>query len=112
MKSYYGSGSFSDLTFGEAFFLFSGVSVGSIVVGVGVALAGSFLLKHVPELREMPSYEFTIIVLFAYLSYCMAEIIELCVSFLFTFLLHLFAFLLVIHPTKYACPFHTPSSLP
>jgi len=55
---------------------FIGVSLGSLVVGVGVALLCCFIFKKV-DLSHFPIYEFTLVTLFAYLSYFMAEMLYL-----------------------------------
>ena len=51
---------------------FIGVSVGSILVGVSVALLCCFIFKQV-NMSRFPVYEFTLVTLFAYLSYFLAE---------------------------------------
>lgn len=49
------------------------VSIGSFTIGVSMALICSFILKH-SKLNDSPPLEFTIIILFAYGTYCIAEI--------------------------------------
>jgi sodium/hydrogen exchanger 8 len=55
---------------------FIGVSLGSLCVGIGVALLCCFIFKRV-DLSHFPIYEFTLVTLFAYLSYFMAEMMFL-----------------------------------
>lgn len=56
----------------KALLTFIGVSLGSLCVGIGIALACSFIFKRV-DFSRMPIYEFTLVTLFAFLSYFMAE---------------------------------------
>jgi len=55
---------------------FTGVSIGSVLVGVFVALVCSFLFRRL-DMSKFPVYEFTLVTLFAYLSYFMAEMMYL-----------------------------------
>ncbi len=50
------------------------VSLGSILVGVGVALLCSFIFRHI-NFQQYPVYEFTLVFLFAYMSYFLGEIV-------------------------------------
>lgn len=52
---------------------FLGVSIGSIAIGVATALTCSFLLKQ-GNLKSNPGFELTLLLLFAYGTYCIAEI--------------------------------------
>ena len=52
---------------------FLGVSVGSVIIGVSVALGCCFIFKKI-DFSTMPVYEFTLVTLFAYSSYFLAEI--------------------------------------
>jgi len=56
--------------------LFIGISVGSTIIGVGVALICSLVFKNI-NFNEWPVYEFTLITLFAYMSYFLAEVFHL-----------------------------------
>lgn len=60
----------------KALATFLGVSSGSVVVGVGVALLCCAIFKKI-DFSTMPIYEFTLVILFAYLSYFMAEMMYL-----------------------------------
>lgn len=55
---------------------FLGVSIGSVVMGVGIALVCCFIFKRI-DFSKFPIYEFTLVSLFAYLSYFAAEMVEL-----------------------------------
>lgn len=52
---------------------FLGVSIGSVIIGVSVALGCCFIFKKI-DFSTMPVYEFTLVALFAYSSYFLAEI--------------------------------------
>ena len=68
-----------DLTGGDvpaALFSFIGVSIGSIIVGLGVGLMTSFLYRHT-KLYEYPRFETALLFLFCYLCYSLAESMEL-----------------------------------
>lgn len=62
-----------DATFWDFFGTFVGVSIGSIAIGIATALICSFLLKH-GNLKSNPGFELTLLLLFAYGTYCLAEI--------------------------------------
>jgi solute carrier family 9 (sodium/hydrogen exchanger), member 8 len=49
------------------------VSIGSIVIGVGIGLLCSLLFKH-SRIGTYPTYEIGLLFLFAYGSYAMAEV--------------------------------------
>lgn len=55
---------------------FSGVSFGSILIGVVVGLLCCFMFRHL-DFTPSPPYEFVLTFLFAYASYCLAEIMGL-----------------------------------
>ena len=55
---------------------FIGMSLGSVLVGVGVALVCCAIFRRL-DLSLFPIYEFTLVTLFAYLSYFMAEMMYL-----------------------------------
>lgn len=58
-----------------AIFSFVTTSIGSVIIGMAVALAAAFLFKQA-QLKD-PAYEFSLIIFFAYGSYCIAEIMGL-----------------------------------
>jgi solute carrier family 9 (sodium/hydrogen exchanger), member 8 len=73
LKSFVGK-DLQDLTFVRVGIDFLTVSIGSLMVGVSVALACAYVLKQATNLRDMPSYEFSLITMLSYATYCMAEI--------------------------------------
>ncbi|KAJ3224736.1 Sodium/hydrogen exchanger 8 [Clydaea vesicula] len=54
----------------------TGVFIGSFLVGIITALAFAFLTKHV-QMADRPIYETTMLLIFAYLSYLIADVIQL-----------------------------------
>ena len=81
---------------------FLGVSLGSVLVGVGVALCCCGIFRKV-DLSHFPIYEFTLVTLFAYLSYFMAEMMYLSgIMSLF------FCSICLAHYNYYKSATHTP----
>jgi len=59
-----------------ALFEFLGVSVGSVVIGLATGLICSYIFRHT-RIRDYPKYEISLLFLFAYGAYALAESIEL-----------------------------------
>ncbi len=70
------SAPFDSTTVMQALGMFVRVSLGSLVVGVAVALLASFMFKQT-DFRAMPHFEITLILLFAFGSYFFAECLRL-----------------------------------
>jgi len=66
----------ASVSFWDAVGHFFGVSIGSIAIGCFGALFCSFMFKR-SNLRQYPAYEFIVMFLFAYGTYCLAEIAQL-----------------------------------
>lgn len=69
-----------DFSFGDAFYIlskFAMISFLSILLGVAFGLAASFICKNVPTLKIHPAREVFLILLIAYLSYVVSEMLEL-----------------------------------
>lgn len=49
----------------------------SVIVGFSCGLLCALLLKHIPKMREHPERETLVIIMLGYLSYILAEVIEL-----------------------------------
>lgn len=54
---------------------FTGVSFGSVIIGICIGLSCSYICKHT-HLKEYPEYEIVLLCLFAYGSYASAELFE------------------------------------
>eukprot|EP00455_Lapot_gusevi_P013191 TRINITY_DN1637_c0_g1_i5.p1 TRINITY_DN1637_c0_g1~~TRINITY_DN1637_c0_g1_i5.p1 ORF type:complete len:620 (+),score=219.59 TRINITY_DN1637_c0_g1_i5:85-1944(+) len=67
---------FTSSTIAQAFVKFIWVSIGSLLVGLGVALACALLFKKT-DFSSLPHFEITLILLFAFGSYFLAEVIHL-----------------------------------
>lgn len=76
MNFYQSDEAFSSKTIPTVMINFAGVCIGSIVVGVFVALVCSYLCKHT-QMNKYPEYEITILFLFAYGSFSFSEAIQL-----------------------------------
>lgn len=61
---------------GEATVAFLGVSIGSVFIGVLTGLVCSYIFRHT-RIRDYPKYEISLLFLFAYGAYAVAEAIEL-----------------------------------
>ncbi|KAJ3127920.1 hypothetical protein HK098_005561 [Nowakowskiella sp. JEL0407] len=55
----------------------AGVFIGSFVVGVGTALLFALIMKHVRVMHDQPVYEATMLLILAYISYLIADIMGL-----------------------------------
>jgi NhaP-type Na+/H+ or K+/H+ antiporter len=76
-SNFYDSGEvFSSSTIPSIMLNFTGVSIGGILVGLGIGLTCSYLCKHT-QLRRYPEYEISILFLFAYGSYAFSEALQL-----------------------------------
>ena len=62
-----------------ALFEFLFVTIGSILMGVATGLICSYLFRHT-RIRDYPKYEISLLFLFAYGAYALAESIELSIS--------------------------------
>lgn len=65
-----------DTTLARVLWNFNIISFGSIVIGVSIALGCSYLCKHT-NICDYPELEVTMLMLFAYGSYSLAESVEL-----------------------------------
>lgn len=75
-KRFYESGDkFSANTIPSIMASFSGICLGSVLVGVSIGLICSYLCKHT-QMRLYPEYEISMIFLFAYGSYSFSEALE------------------------------------
>ncbi len=75
--SFYDSGeAFSRSTIPSVMLEFGVVSIGSVVVGVGIALICCYLCKNT-QMRKYPEYEISMVFLFAYGSYSFSEALQL-----------------------------------
>lgn len=54
---------------------FVAVSIGSLLVGIGVAAPSALLLKHV-DLSHHAAFELSLVIIFGYCAYCTAEIVH------------------------------------
>ncbi|KAI8805350.1 Cation/H+ exchanger, partial [Cladochytrium replicatum] len=55
----------------------AGVFIGSTIVGFAVAVLFALLTKHIRFMHDQPIYETTMLFIFAYLSYLLADILSL-----------------------------------
>ncbi|KAJ1550896.1 hypothetical protein HK096_004351, partial [Nowakowskiella sp. JEL0078] len=53
----------------------AGVFVGSFLIGVGTALLYAYIMKHVKIMHDQPLYETTMLLILAYISYLLADIL-------------------------------------
>jgi sodium/hydrogen exchanger 8 len=76
MSSYDAGEAFSGKTIMNIMIDFTGISLGSLFVGVMIGLTCAYLCKHT-QMRKYPEYEISILFLFAYGSYSFSEALEL-----------------------------------
>ena len=55
---------------------FSIIALGSVAVGASVGLISAWLLRRLKNIQLSPTFEFALLVVFAYLSYVLAEALE------------------------------------
>jgi sodium/hydrogen exchanger 8 len=76
MMAYDSGEPFSSSTIPSILANFTGITLGSVFVGVGIGLICSYLCKHT-EMHRYPEYEISMLFLFAYGSYSFAESLQL-----------------------------------
>lgn len=64
-------------SFGDAFALFCSVLGGSLLLGLAVGIGAALLTRHITILKERPHFEVSLMYLFAYASYVVADAAKL-----------------------------------
>ena len=76
MVAYDSGEPFSSSTIPSILLNFTGISLGSVFIGVAIGLICSYVCKHT-EMHRYPEYEISMLFLFAYGSYSFAESVQL-----------------------------------